>query len=69
MGKEYDIPVVTIHVEGGLVQSVDIPKGANVKVIVKDYDCEVDPCSKEAEGFNIKEDENGIYEEGIWEEE
>ncbi len=47
MGKSYDIPVITIHVSGGVVQDVNIPKDTNAKVRVKDYDCDVEPDSEE----------------------
>lgn len=67
MGKCYDIPVITIHVSGGVVQDVDIPKDTNAKVLVKDYDCDVAPDSEEGKGHVIKEDEHGTYEEGVWE--
>ncbi len=67
MSKTYDIPIITIHVSGGVVQDVDIPKETNTKVRVKDYDCDVEPDSEEAQGHVIKEDEHGTYEEGVWE--
>jgi hypothetical protein len=53
---------VTVTVEGGVVQHIDIPEG--VRVVVKDYD--VEGCD-EAE---LEEDENGdTYFEAIWEHE
>lgn len=66
MGKTYDIPVITIHVSGGVIQDVDIPKGTNAKVLVKDYDCACEPDSEEAQGHVIKKDKHGTYEEGVW---
>jgi hypothetical protein len=67
MGKNYDIPEIVVYLKGGVIQSVTIPKDANAKVIVKDYDIDIEPGSKDAEGYNIKKDEDGVYEEGIWE--
>ena len=58
---------IEIYVQGGVIQDINIPKDINVKVRVKDYDCDIDPESEEAKNWNIKEDKDGVYEEGIWE--
>jgi len=55
----HEKPTVTITVEGGVVQHVDLPPG--VRVIVKDYDID----GSEAD---LSRDENGDqYVEGVWE--
>ena len=64
MSKEYDIPVIDIHVEGGLVQDVIIPEGCNVKVRVKDYDKSDYLTPEERE--ELSEDEYGEFQESIW---
>jgi hypothetical protein len=52
--------VVTIVVEGGVIQRVVCPNG--VRVIVKDYDTDG------TEEDNLQQDEKGEeYIEGIWE--
>jgi len=59
---------IEVFVSGGVVQYVKIPKELNVKVLVRDYDLNIDPESEEAKQFNIKQDIDGnYYEEGIWE--
>ncbi len=51
---------VTVTIEGGMVQHVDVPPG--VRVVVKDYD--VDGCNE----LDLAEDTNGDnYVESIWE--
>lgn len=51
---------VTITVEGGVVQHIDLPPG--VRAVVKDYD--IDGCDES----DLTEDENGDeYVEGVWE--
>lgn len=67
MGKTYDIPTIEIHVEGGLIQDIKIPKDINARVVVKDYDVDILPNSEDAKDYNIKEDKHGVYEEGVWE--
>lgn len=53
---------VTVTVEGGVVQHVEVPQG--VRVVVKDYD--VEGC----DDADFDEDENGDeYVESIWEHE
>ena len=43
---------IFLYIEGGVIQSANIPKG--VKVVVHDYDCPGD-----WEGPNVIEDEDG----------
>lgn len=51
--------IVTVTVEGGVIQHIACPLG--VQVIMKDYD--VDDA-----GSDLHEDENGDqYVEGVWE--
>ena len=65
MGKTYDIPRITIHVEGGLVQDVDIPESMeDIQVIIKDYD--KSDYMTEKELAEMKEDESGKYHEAIY---
>jgi len=68
MTKCYDIPEIEIHVEGGVIQDVKIPKGTNAKVVVKDYDCDEDASDEGASEF-VKEDEHGTYWEAVYESE
>lgn len=67
MGKCYDIPIIEVHVSGGLVQSVNIPKGTNAQVLVKDYD-QSDFITKDKLN-DMKEDKNGKYNECVYESE
>jgi hypothetical protein len=68
MGKTYDIPEITVVLSGGLVQDVNIPKGTNVKVRVKDYD--VSEILTEEEIKQTPKDPDGtLYEEQIWNQE
>lgn len=67
MKKNYDIPEILVIIKGGVIQEITIPEDTNIKVKVKDYDVDIDPNSEEAKDYEIREDENGVYEEGIWE--
>lgn len=61
MGKCDGLLVVTITVEGGVVQDVEVPPG--VRVIVKDYDVEgmdEDRMTKDEDGNEYVE---SVYEE------
>lgn len=66
MGKCYDIYEILITVKGGMIQNVDIPKGANVRVKVRDFDCDETPETDD----RVSYDENGdeMYE-SVWERE
>lgn len=66
MSKANGVPQITIFIRGGIIQNIDLPKDPRVEVLVKDYDCDIEVGSEEAKHYNIKEDENGTYEEGIW---
>ena len=54
-------PEILIKVKGGMIQDVDIPKGTNVIVIVRDFDCDETPETDS----RVTLDENGkeMYEE------
>ena len=63
MTKCYDIPVITVDVQGGVVQGISIPfEEPKIQVVLRDYDVD-----EVIEGRTKYDENNDLYVEGIWE--